>query len=106
MSKLHLEWAPFKLRAGVGEAALIQASDALQRDFLERQPGFVGRQLMRAPDGAYVDLVWWSSNESASAAMAKAAESAACAAYFEQMDADHAQAGAGVALYTSVKSYD
>lgn len=100
-----LEWAPFTLRGGVSEGALLQASDALQKDFLEKQPGFVRRQLVRAGDRQYVDLVWWSSAEAASTAMAKAADSSACGLYFECMDADHANAGAGVTLYEQVRYY-
>lgn len=100
-----LEWAPFRLRPGADEAALLAASERLQADFLARQEGFLRRQLVKGTDGAYVDLVWWRSMAAAEAAMRKAAESAVCAAYFTLMDADHDKPGEGVLHFQEVGRY-
>ena len=105
MSEECLEWAPFNLRPEISEADLLRAADALQNEFLLKQPGFVRRQLLRAGDGSYVDILWWSSPDAAHAAMAKVAESSVCNAYFEHMLVDEAAAGAGVALLTPIRSY-
>ena len=105
MSEQCLEWAPFNLRPDVSEGELLRAADALQNEFLIKQPGFIRRQLLRAGDGSYVDILWWSSPEAAHAAMGKVAESSACSAYFDLMQVEQAAAGAGVALLTPVRSY-
>lgn len=105
MAEEILEWAPFTLRPGVGEEALLSASAELQADFIAQQEGFRGRRLVRAGDGRYVDLVWWSSRDAAERAMERARESKACARYFGVMAADCADAGAGVAHFTVVADY-
>lgn len=80
-----IEWAPFHLAPGVSEAALLAASKALQEDFLARQPGFVGRELLRGAGGRFVDMVRWGDRASAETAMVHSSRSAACARYFALM---------------------
>ncbi len=92
-----VEWAPFRLKAGVTEQDLLVASEGLQEDFLARQPGFVRRELLRAGDGWWVDLVYWADAESALGVLAAAAASPVCHRYFALMEgAEHADPGAGV----------
>lgn len=100
-----VEWAPFSVREGVAEAALIAASEKLQRDFLARQDGFVRRELVKGQDRNYVDLVWWNSMDSAEAAMSKVMESTVCREYFALMEPHQADAGAGVLHFQSVRTY-
>jgi len=42
-----IEWAPFRLREGVTESELLEASNAIQRNFLDGRPGFLRRELAR-----------------------------------------------------------
>jgi hypothetical protein len=99
-----IEWAPFRTRSGVHERELLAASDALQ-GFLETQQGFVGRQLLAGKDG-WVDLVYWTDDESAQAIMAAVAESETCHRYFALMDGmDHADPGAEVSHFRIARSY-
>lgn len=72
-----VEWAPFRAAAGVGESDLLEAADALQRDFVAKQPGFVRRELLRAGDGEWVDLVVWEDEAAARGVMEAAAASEA-----------------------------
>lgn len=81
-----LEWAPFRLKGDVDEAALLAASERLQRDFLSRQQGFVRRELIKRAEGAYTDLLWWDSFAASQAAMKTAASSPAANAYASLMD--------------------
>lgn len=107
MNRQIIEWAPFRLRADATEARVLEASARLQRDFLEAQPGFVRRELLRGGDGQFVDIVWWTSRQAAEAAMAAAASSAACGQYFALMhEADHAEPGAGVVHFESLAQYE
>lgn len=102
-----IEWAPFRLRDGVCETELLEASSAIQREFLYRQPGFVRRELARSDDGLWTDVVHWASGEMAQAALAAAPSSAACRGYFQLMaGADGgADPGEGLVLFRRVREY-
>ena len=101
---ITIEWAPFRVRAGVTDAELRAAAAAIQDEFLARQPGFLRRELLAGDDGGYVDVLWWQDRRSAQAAMEQVAGSAACSRYFALMDGD-AQAGAGVQHLAQLASY-
>lgn len=105
MSEQVLEYAPFKLKPGVDEAALLQSSQALQDEFLAKQPGFVRRELVKNGERDYVDLVWWTSMKAAMTAMEVVAKSTVCAKYFSLMGADHNSPGDGVKHYRLVHTY-
>ena len=102
-----IEWAPFRLRAGVTEAQLLEASEAIQREFLSGQPGFLHRELARGPDGVWADVVHWADGAAAEAAMATAATSLACRAYFELIVGANggADPGEGLLLMQRVRAY-
>ena len=106
---LTLEWAPFTLVAGVDEATLRAASDALQTEFLKEQPGFVRRELIRGQDNQWVDVVYWRSRADADQATIKIADSPVCHRYFSLMagmtDANHADPAAGVSYFEQIASY-
>lgn len=105
-SDVVVEWAPFWLAPGVDEAALLAASRALQEDFLRQQPGFLRRELLRGPDGQWVDLVHWRDAAAAAAVMRAAAASTTCHRYFQLMDgADIMEPGAGVLHLQRVATY-
>jgi hypothetical protein len=91
----------------VTDAQLLDASAALQRDFLAQQPGFRRRELLRGSDGQWVDLVYWDSAEAAAAVMPRVAESPVCQAYFHLMiGADAADAAAGVQHFGIAGRYE
>jgi len=81
-----IEWAPFRLLDGVTEEELFAASEALQRDFVARQRGFIRRELLRGADGTWVDLVHWEDEAAAHTVFAAAMESPVCAEYFKLME--------------------
>jgi len=102
-----VEWAPFRTRADVDEATLLEASEVLQRDFLEHQPGFLRRELLRGADGGWVDLVFWQDEQSAAAAMSSAGTSPVCYTYFHLMEGgDCMDTGAGVLHLHRIRVYD
>src|SRR5262245_22966427 len=100
-----LEWAPFRLRAGADEAALLHASERLQREFLTHQEGFLRRELIKGAERSYVDLVWWESFAVSQAAMKKAASSPACKSYFALMECSAGDPSHDVLLYSVTASY-
>lgn len=88
MMQQSIEWAPFKLKPGVAEGSLVEASAEMQKQFLDRQRGFVRRELLKRGAGDFVDLVWWESRAAAEAAMQAVGTSEACAGYFSLMQFD------------------
>jgi hypothetical protein len=100
-----LECSPFRLKPGVEEAALLQISERMQRDFLSCQDGFVRRELIKGAEGAYTDLVWWDSFAASQAAMKKAACSPAVKAYLAVMDFSAGDPRDAVSLFGVVGAY-
>lgn len=93
MTQQAIEWAPFKLKPGVAEGRMMEASSAMQKHFLDLQPGFMRRELLQRGPSEFVDLVWWESREAAEAAMRVVGTSQACAGYFALMQFDTASEG-------------
>jgi hypothetical protein len=105
-NNLTIELAPFAVADGVGTDELLEASDRLERIFLTKAEGYLGRVLVQKDSRTWADIVFWRSDEHASKAMMAAASSETCRAYFQCMAAeDHGDAGKGVTLYRSVRSY-
>ncbi len=105
MSQTIVETARITLAPGRSEADLLAASAAFQSAFLDGRPGFLRRELLKAGEGAYLDLVHWQSQAAADAVMAEAMTSEACGAYFAVMDMGAADPTAGVAHYASLATY-
>ena len=102
-----IEWAPFRLAAGVSEAELLEAAEMLQRDFVDGQPGFVRRELLRASDGEWVDLVVWEDEASARAVMEAACASEAFRSLARLLEGvDPADPEAGVRHLRRVRLYE
>jgi hypothetical protein len=100
-----IEWAEFTLKPGVSEQALLQGSDALERDFLAGTQGYLRRELLKLGEGHYADLVWWSSRADAERAMEHAMTSAVCATYFSLMATNADGAGDGVKHFSLLERY-
>jgi len=106
MEKMIIELAPFKITTGTSQQALLEASAALQQEFLAQQPGFIKRELARSGAHEWLDIVYWQDHDSASKAMQKAMESPACHRYFHLMvSEDHGNPGNGVKHYERISEY-
>lgn len=57
--------APVRLKEGVDENKLLEASELFQTNFVSKQPGILRRLLLRGKSGRYADLVFFASKESA-----------------------------------------
>jgi hypothetical protein len=80
-----VELARFRLAKGVTEDEMLNASDAIQHDFLQQQPGFLHRELLHDANGQWVDLLTWKDEASVASAMRVVSTSAACQSYFRLM---------------------
>lgn len=78
--------APIKLAEGKTEADLLAASKTFQQDFVDHEPGVLRRELVRKPDGTYLDIVQFRSHEDYLDVVKKEMESPVCATFFAVMD--------------------
>ena len=100
-----VETARIRLREGVSEAELIAASNRFQAAFLDSQPGFLRRELLRLDGRDYLDLVHWRDRAAADAVMERAMSSTDCHAYFAVMDLGTGDPAEGVRHYASLATY-
>lgn len=63
--KLIVEIAQFKLASGVTDKEFIKEAEAVQMDFLEKQHGYIDRELLKDKNGLWVDILHWNSMEEA-----------------------------------------
>lgn len=75
---ITLEQVIYRLAEGATEEAFLAANPATS-DWLAAQPGFIARELAVAPDGTWVDHVWWEDLASAEAAAGAYMATDACA---------------------------
>ena len=100
-----IELAQIKLANGKTEQDLVAASNAFQQDFLNGQDGFLSRDLVRRPDGSFLDVVRWESREKADAVFARAQKSEAAGQYFSVMTFDAESTDPGVEHCAIVGSF-
>ena len=90
MTNPVLELVIFKLNPGVTNEQCLKALEATTAD-LQRQPGFVRREVRRDSDGTWVDMVYWQTRDEALAAMAASQGFASMAAFAAAGDFQNAQ---------------
>jgi len=105
-TRMVIEYAPFELQDGVTENDLLQASAALQTNFVEKQKGFVRRELVKVKDRHYADIVYWLSKADADSAVTHSQTSAACAQYFGLMKMQSRDASESVFHFEQISSYE
>lgn len=97
--------APIKLAKGKTEADLRAASATFQQDFVAHEPGVLRRELVRAPDGTYLDIVQFRSHEDYLDVLEKEMQSPACAAFFSVMDLSDFDPDAEMDVYNSLETH-
>jgi hypothetical protein len=99
---MHIALAPFGIKEGVPEDALVNASDRFQEEFASNQDGIVRRVLVKDGDGGdYADIVFFRDLESIARVMEAEQNSEVCAAYFSVMDGDGSHR-----VYEVLKTYE
>jgi hypothetical protein len=98
---MHIALAPFELKAGVSEQALLRASDRFDQEFASKQDGIIRRVLVKDGEGdGYADLVFVRDLESIDRVIEAEQNSDVCAALFSIMDGD-----GSYRIYEVLKSY-
>ena len=81
-----VEITTFKLNQGVTEKDFEQSALAMQKDFLEKQSGFIKRTLTVSQDSVWTDVVFWQDKKSAEETMKLAETSALVLPFMEKID--------------------
>jgi heme-degrading monooxygenase HmoA len=85
MSNLVIELVSVKARPGVDEADMLRAADAVMA-FLSKANGFIRRELFKAGEDQWVDLIYWNSREEAEAALAQSMDQPSVQAMMSLLD--------------------
>lgn len=98
-------FAPITLAEGKTEADLLTASAVFQRDFVAHEPGVLRRELVRKPDGTYLDIVQFRSHDDYLDVVKKEMESPVCALFFSVMDLSDFDPDAEMDVYVSLEAH-
>lgn len=97
--------APIKLAPNKTEADLLAASAKFQSNFVANEPGVLRRELVRAQDGTYLDIVQFRSEADMADVMEKEMASPACADFFSVMDLTEFDPDAPMDTYVSLETH-
>ncbi|MFO1062169.1 MAG: hypothetical protein U1E53_35010 [Dongiaceae bacterium] len=64
---------------------MLRAARAVQVEFLDRQGGFIRRELLKGPENSWCDLLYWETREAVEQAQRNAASIPRRSRYFELM---------------------
>jgi hypothetical protein len=81
-----VEITTFKLNQGVSEKNFEQSARAMQKNFLEKQNGFIKRTLTVAKDSIWTDVVFWKDQQSAEKTMKLSETSELVLPFMEKID--------------------
>lgn len=82
-----IEIVTFKLKAGAAAADFAPIDQAVEREHVSRQPGFVSRESAHGADGEWLVIVHWRSAKDADASMATFETAPAAAAFMSKIEA-------------------
>lgn len=85
MNNLTVELVQFKLKDGIDEDTLLTVTKE-NMEFVRKQNGYIGRELVKGPDGLWIDIVHWKSLSEAQEAEKKFYESTDCQNYSKIID--------------------
>ncbi len=83
---MQIALAPFKLKPGVTEETLLEASEEFEREFVKKQVGIVRRVLVRDGSDGYADLVFFESEEAMERVLEAEQDDEVCARFSSIMD--------------------
>lgn len=81
-----VEITTFKLNLGITEKDFEQSARSMQKDFLEKQNGFIKRTLTVSEDSTWTDVVFWIDRQSAEKTMKIAETSELVLPFMEKID--------------------
>ena len=81
-----VEVVTFKLKAGVSAAEFAPLDQAVEREHVAKQPGFVSRESAHGVDGDWLVIVHWRSVKDAEASMATFEKATAAAQFMSKIE--------------------
>jgi hypothetical protein len=75
----------FRIKDGIRDDAFLKEASAVQA-WIEQQPGFTSRELLKTPDNQWLDTVRWTSLELAEKATAKIMNDDHCKPFMGMID--------------------
>ena len=82
-----IEVATFQLKQGVTPAEFAVVDNAMEREYIAKQPGFVSRESAAGPNNEWLVIVHWKSLKDADASMASFEKASPTAAFMAKLDA-------------------
>ncbi len=82
-----IEVATFQLKQGVSPEEFAVVDQALERDYIAKQPGFVSRESAAGPNNEWLVIVHWHSLQDADASMAAFEKAASAAGFMAKLNA-------------------
>ena len=76
----------FKLKPGITEKDMLLAAESADKNFLCKEPGFLGHSVLKGEDGLYVDLSFATSKEQAQEICGKWMDNEFTLKYIEHID--------------------
>jgi hypothetical protein len=80
-----LEVVPFRTKEGIADTAFLHEAAVVQA-WIERQPGFINRELLKTPENQWLDMVRWASLELAQQASDKFMNADDCKPFMAMLD--------------------
>jgi len=105
--EMHIVLAPIRLKDGLDEKTLLEASDAFQLSFVSKQEGILKRMLLRGRNGEYADLVFFESKDDADRVAGLEETSSECFEFFKIMEPpDESLADMGSLSFEHMRTYE
>ncbi|MEV4416082.1 hypothetical protein [Catellatospora sp. NPDC049609] len=98
---MHIALAPFRLKEGISEDALVKTSDDFEEQFVRKQEGILKRILVKDGNGGYADIVFFADAAAIDRVIEAEQSSEVCAAFFAIMDEDGTHS-----VYEMLKTYE
>ncbi len=86
MKNTIVEIAQFRLATGVNDKDFLQEAEVVQKNFLEKQGGYIDRELLKDKDGQWVDILHWNSMEEAQKAAEVMMSDPATQSFMQKID--------------------
>jgi len=86
MKRTVVEIARFKLNESVTDQIFLIEAERIQESFLEKQRGYLNRELLKDENGQWFDILHWASMAEAQVAAQVMTQEPACQQFIQMMD--------------------
>jgi heme-degrading monooxygenase HmoA len=86
MTKVVIEITQFKLVKDVADQDFLREAEHVQHIFLEKQPGYIDRELLKDEAGQWADILHWGTTQQAQAAAQAMLQEPACQGFISMID--------------------